>query len=60
MGFLVACKNDEDPIKNEGAIMVTTFFIDFSDVQGQRSQCWNLAEVLTHPSFYSWSCYLQK
>ena len=31
MGFLVACKNDEDPIKNEGAIMVTTLFIDFSD-----------------------------
>ena len=29
------CKNEEDPIKNEGAIVVTTFFIDFSNAQGQ-------------------------
>ena len=35
MGVLVACKNKEDPIKNEGANVVTTLFIDFSDVQGQ-------------------------
>ena len=35
MGFLVACKNEEDPIKNEGARVVTTLFIDFSDTQGQ-------------------------
>ena len=35
MGFLAACKNDEDPIKNEGARVVTTSFIDFSDAQGQ-------------------------
>ena len=35
MGFLVACKNDEDPIKNEGARVVTTLFINFSDAQGQ-------------------------
>ena len=35
MGFLVACKNEEDPIKNEGARVVTTFFINFSDAQGQ-------------------------
>ena len=31
MGFLVACKNEEDPIKNEGARVVTTLFINFSD-----------------------------
>ena len=31
MGFLVACKNEEDPIKNEGTRVVTAFFIDFSD-----------------------------
>ena len=30
MGFLVICKNEEDPIKNEGARVVTTLFIDFS------------------------------
>ena len=35
MSFLVACKNEEDPIKNEGARVVTTLFIIFSDAQGQ-------------------------
>ena len=35
MGVLVACKNEEDPIKNEGAREVTTLFIDFSHAQGQ-------------------------
>ena len=35
MGFLVACKNEEDPIKNEEARVVTTFFINFYDAQGQ-------------------------
>ena len=37
MGFLVACKNTEVPIKNEGARMVTTIFNDFSDAQGQAT-----------------------
>ena len=35
MGFLVACKNEEDPIKNGGTRVVTTLFIHFSDAQGQ-------------------------
>ena len=35
MGLLVACKNEEDPIKNEGARVVTTLFIHFSDAQEQ-------------------------
>ena len=35
MGKLVACENEEDPIKNEGARVVTTLFINFSDAQGQ-------------------------
>ena len=35
MDFLVACKNEEDPIKNEGARVVETLFINFSDAQGQ-------------------------
>ena len=35
MGVLVTCKNEEDPIKNEGARVVTTLFIDFSHAQGQ-------------------------
>ena len=35
MGLLVACKNKVDPIKNEGARVVTTLFINCSDAQGQ-------------------------
>ena len=34
MGLLVAYKNEEDPIKNEGARVVTTFFVNFKDAQG--------------------------
>ena len=35
MVVLLTCKNKEDPIKNEGARVFTTFFINFSDAQGQ-------------------------
>ena len=35
MAFLVTCKNEEDPIKNKGARVVTILFIDFSDAKGQ-------------------------
>ena len=35
MGFLVACKNEEDSAKKEGARVITTLFIDFSDAQGE-------------------------
>ena len=35
MAVHVTCKNEEDPIKNEGARVVTTLFIDFSDAKGQ-------------------------
>ena len=35
MDLLVACENEEDPIKNEGARVVTTLFINFSDTQGE-------------------------
>ena len=35
MGLLVASKNEEDHMKNEGARVVTTLFINFSDAQGQ-------------------------
>ena len=37
MGLLVACRNEEDPIKNEGARVVTKLFINFSDTQGQKT-----------------------
>ena len=29
------CKNEEDPIENEGARVFTTLYINFSDAQGQ-------------------------
>ena len=35
MDVLVTCKYEEDPIKNEGARVVTTLYSKFSDVQGQ-------------------------
>ena len=38
MVVLVTCKNEEDPIKNEGARVVTRLFLDFSDAQGQLTQ----------------------
>ena len=38
MVVLVTCKNEEDPIKNEGARVVTTICIDFSDAQRQFTQ----------------------
>ena len=35
MDVLVTCKYEEDPIKNEGARVVTTLYSKFSDEQGQ-------------------------
>ena len=35
MVVLLICKNKEDSIKNEGAIVFTTLYIDFSGAQGQ-------------------------
>ena len=35
MVVLVTCKNEEDPIKNEGARVLTTLYINFSETQGQ-------------------------
>ena len=55
MGVLVACKNEEDPIKNEGARVVTTLFIDFLYTQRQitpksvKESC-----PITYPSKLLW------
>ena len=35
MDALFTCKHEEDLIKNEGARVDTTFYINFSDAQGQ-------------------------
>ena len=34
MGLLVACKNKEDAIKNEGAIVVTKYTLIFLTLKG--------------------------
>ena len=35
MVVLITCKNEEDPIKNEGDRVFTTLYINCSDAQGQ-------------------------
>ena len=35
MVVLVTCKNEEDPIKNKGARVLTSLYVDISDAQGQ-------------------------
>ena len=35
MVVLLTCKNEEDPIKNEGARVLTRLYFNFSDTQGQ-------------------------
>ena len=55
----VTCKNEEDPIKNEGAMVFTTLYTDFfrrskiaySYSVVLRSQWLSLAKIRTHPSF---------
>ena len=51
MGSLVACKNEEDPIKNEGARVVKTLFINFSDAQGQLTRKSVMESCLNSNSF---------
>ena len=65
MVVLLTCKNKEDLIKNEGARVFTTLYIDFSDAQGQITlesvvTRWYLAEIGTHPSFHACPRYLQE
>ena len=53
MVVLLTCKDKDDPIKNEGARVFTTLYIDFSDAQEQitlksvvvSSQNWNLSKL---------------
>ena len=35
INVLITCKYEEDPIKNRGAIVFTTLYVNFSDAQGQ-------------------------
>ena len=53
MVVLLTCKNKKDLIKNEGTRVFTTFYIDFSDAQGQitlelvvvSSRKWNSSKL---------------
>ena len=38
MVVLVTCKYEEDPIKNEGARVLTSLCVVFSDTRGQLTQ----------------------
>ena len=38
MVVLVTCKKEEDPIKNEGARVVTTLYINILNAKGQITQ----------------------
>ena len=35
MDVLITCKYEEDPIKNRGARVFTTLYVNFSEAQGQ-------------------------
>ena len=54
MGLLVACKNEEDPIKIEGARVVTTLLINFSDAQGQLTPKSVMESCRNSNSFSIW------
>ena len=51
MDVLVTCTNEEDPVRNDGARVFTTLYIDLSDAQGQLTlqSMVGLAEFRTHP-----------
>ena len=59
MVILVTSKYEEDPIKIEGARVATIQNIDFQTLK-LRSQSSDLAEIRTHPRYYSYPCYLQE
>ena len=63
MDVLVTCKYKEDPIKNEGARVVTPLYSNFSEAQGQITLV--LVSVSGRNSsklscFHACPCYLQE
>ena len=63
MVVLITCKYEENPIKKEGARLLTRLYIDFSDAQGAGYSAVLgriRAEIQTHPSFYDCPGYLQE
>ena len=65
--ILVTCKNEEDPVKNEGAVVLTTFshsisvgIFTVSQLQ-LPPQLWSdRAECLTHSLVHETTPYLQE
>ena len=62
MVVLMSFKNEEDPIKSEGARAFSTFYISFSDAQGQITGVgggiwpkFELIQALVQIIFYFWS-----
>ena len=60
MVVLLTCKNEEDLIKNRGARVFTTLYINFSDAQGQITLELAAVSGRTHSSFHACPCYLQE
>ena len=65
MVVLLTSKNEEDPIKNEGARVLTRLYITFSNTQRQLTpqsvvESTSFLQVKTHTSFYSCPRYLQE
>ena len=58
MFVVVTVKNNDDPIKNEGAKVWTKLNIIFSDIQGQLTAIIHLVEFRINPRSYScpWYC----
>ena len=62
MDVLITYKYEEDPIRNRGARVFTTLYVNFSDEQGQitlESMAVS-GRNLTHPSFHACPRYLQE
>ena len=62
MVVLVTCKIEEDSVKNEELECSQHYTLIFQMPKCSllRNLCWDLAEIRTHPSFYSCSRYLQE
>ena len=61
MVVLITCKNEEDPIKSEGARVAKRLYVNFfRHSKALHRQCWDLAEIRINSSIYARPHYLQK
>ena len=59
MVVLHTCKNEEDPIKDGDARVLTRLYVVFSEVQGQLTPK-SAVEFCRDSNFYSYPRYLQE